>query len=271
LIALKDRFDIALACDTDHDRHGIVTRSSGLLPPNHYLAVCIDYLFAHRAKWPNTMQVGKTVVSSSMIDRVTKKRGRKLYEVPVGFKYFVEGLLHGQLGFAGEESAGSSFARMNGSVWTTDKDGIIAALLAAEITATCKKDPGELYAELAAELGDPLYCRSEAPASGEQRAELEDATAKSICVGDLAGERPVTILTNAPGDGRPIGGVKVVAASGWFAARPSGTEAIYKIYAESFKGKDHLAQIEAEAQTIVNKAFAAGDAGNAPLQLKETA
>ena len=271
LIALKDRFDIALACDTDHDRHGIVTRSSGLLPPNHYLAVCIDYLFAHRAKWPSTMQVGKTVVSSSMIDRVTKKRGRKLYEVPVGFKYFVEGLLHGQLGFAGEESAGSSFARLDGSVWTTDKDGIIAALLAAEITATCKKDPGRLYAELTGELGDPLYRRSEAPASGEQKLALEHATAKSIQVGDLAGERPVTIFTNAPGDGGPIGGVKVVARSGWFAARPSGTEAIYKIYAESFKGEDHLAKIEAQAQTIVNKAFAAGNSDHAPLQLQETA
>jgi phosphoglucomutase len=215
--------------------------------------------------------IGKTVVSSSMIDRVSKKRGRKLYEVPVGFKYFVEGLLHGQLGFAGEESAGSSFARLDGSVWTTDKDGIIAALLAAEITATCKNDPGELYAELTGELGDPLYRRSEAPASGEQKLALEHATAKSIQVGDLAGERPVTILTSAPGDGSPIGGVKVVAASGWFAARPSGTEAIYKIYAESFKGKDHLAQIEAEAQTIVNRAFAAGNSAHAPLQLQETA
>ena len=271
LIALKEKFDIALACDTDHDRHGIVTRSSGLLPPNHYLAVCIDYLFAHRAKWPSTMQVGKTVVSSSMIDRVAKKHSRKLYEVPVGFKYFVEGLLHGQLGFAGEESAGSSFARLDGSVWTTDKDGIIAALLAAEITAKCKKDPGQLYFDLTAELGNPLYRRSEAPATNEQKLALEHATAKSIQVGDLAGERPVTILTSAPGDGRPIGGVKVVAASGWFAARPSGTEAIYKIYAESFKGKDHLAQIEAEAQAMVNKAFAAGDADHAPLQLKETA
>lgn len=215
--------------------------------------------------------IGKTVVSSSMIDRVTKKCGRKLYEVPVGFKYFVEGLLHGQLGFAGEESAGSSFARLDGSVWTTDKDGIIAALLAAEITATCKNDPGELYAELTGELGDPLYRRSEAPASGEQKLALEHATAKSIQVGDLAGERPVTILTSAPGDGSPIGGVKVVAASGWFAARPSGTEAIYKIYAESFKGEDHLAKIEAQAQTIVNKAFALGKSAHAPLQLKETA
>jgi phosphoglucomutase len=271
LIALKDKFDIALACDTDHDRHGIVTRSSGLLPPNHYLAVCIDYLFAHRAKWPGAMQVGKTVVSSSIIDRVTKRRGRDLYEVPVGFKYFVQGLLHGRLGFAGEESAGSSFARMDGSVWTTDKDGIIAALLAAEITATCKKDPGELYAALAAELGDPLYRRSEAPATGKQKVALEHATAKSIHVGDLAGERPVTILTNAPGDGLAIGGVKVIAASGWFAARPSGTEAIYKIYAESFKGEDHLAQIETQAQAIVNKAFAAADSAHAPMQLKETA
>jgi phosphoglucomutase len=211
------------------------------------------------------------VVSSSIIDRVTKRRGRDLYEVPVGFKYFVQGLLHGRLGFAGEESAGSSFARMDGSVWTTDKDGIIAALLAAEITATCKKDPGELYAALAAELGDPLYRRSEAPATGKQKVALEHATAKSIHVGDLAGERPVTILTNAPGDGLAIGGVKVIAASGWFAARPSGTEAIYKIYAESFKGEDHLAQIETQAQAIVNKAFAAADSAHAPMQLKETA
>jgi phosphoglucomutase len=268
LIALKDKFDIALACDTDHDRHGIVTRSSGLLPPNHYLAVCVDYLFTHRPKWGDTMAVGKTVVSSSMIDRVAARRGRKLYEVPVGFKYFVAGLLHGNLGFAGEESAGSSFARMDGSVWTTDKDGIIATLLAAEITATCKKDPGQLYAELAGELGDSLYRRSEAPATNQQKKALEQLTAKDVKADNLAGEKPVTVLTNAPGDNNAIGGIKVVAASGWFAARPSGTEAIYKIYAESFSGKDHLAQIEAEAQEIVGKALSAK--GPVPLQLQET-
>jgi phosphoglucomutase len=270
LIALKDQFDITLACDTDHDRHGIVTGSTGLLPPNHYLAVCIDYLFAHRPNWNTAMAVGKTVVSSSMIDRVAAKRGRKLYEVPVGFKYFVEGLLHGRLGFAGEESAGSSFARMDGSVWTTDKDGIIAALLAAEITAVCKKDPGRLYADLASELGDSLYRRSEAPASSEQKEELEHIAVKDIQVDVLAGEKPITVITNAPGDGNAIGGVKVTAASGWFAARPSGTESIYKIYAESFAGKDHLARIEVEAQDIVNSVFAGANSSHATLQMQET-
>jgi phosphoglucomutase len=269
LIALKDRFDIALACDTDHDRHGVVTRSSGLLPPNHYLAVCIDYLFAHRPKWNIAMEVGKTVVSSSIIDRVAAKRGRKLYEVPVGFKYFVDGLLHGRLGFAGEESAGSSFARFDGTVWTTDKDGIVAALLAAEITAVCKKDPGQLYAELAGELGDPLYRRSEAPATSLQKKALENIDVKDIHVNVLAGEKPIIVITNAPGDGNSIGGVKVTATSGWFAARPSGTEAIYKIYAESFSGKDHLAQIEADAQAIVNTVFTAADSSHAALQLQE--
>jgi phosphoglucomutase len=269
LIALKDRFDIALACDTDHDRHGVVTRSSGLLPPNHYLAVCIDYLFAHRPKWNIAMEVGKTVVSSSIIDRVAAKRGRKLYEVPVGFKYFVDGLLHGRLGFAGEESAGSSFARIDGTVWTTDKDGIVAALLAAEITAVCKKDPGQLYAELAGELGDPLYRRSEAPATSLQKKALENIDVKDIHVNVLAGEKPIIVITNAPGDGNSIGGVKVTATSGWFAARPSGTEAIYKIYAESFSGKDHLAQIEADAQAIVNTVFTAADSSHAALQLQE--
>jgi phosphoglucomutase len=270
LIALKDQFELAIACDTDHDRHGIVTRSSGLLPPNHYLAVCVDYLFAHRSSWGKEMAVGKTVVSSSMIDRVAARRGRDLYEVPVGFKYFVDGLLHGKLGFAGEESAGASFARMNGTVWTTDKDGIIAALLAAEITAVCKKDPGEIYAGLATELGNPLYRRSEASATNEQKAALEDITAKDIHAFDLAGEKPITIMTKAPGDGNDIGGIKVVAASGWFAARPSGTEAIYKIYAESFSGKEHLALIEAEAQAIASQAF--GSAAPAPMaaQLQET-
>jgi phosphoglucomutase len=270
LIALKDQFDLAIACDTDHDRHGIVTRSSGLLPPNHYLAVCVDYLFAHRLKWGKDMAVGKTVVSSSMIDRVAAKRGRDLYEVPVGFKYFVDGLLHGKLGFAGEESAGASFARMDGTVWTTDKDGIIAALLAAEITAVCKKDPGEIYAGLATELGNPLYRRSEASATNEQKIALEHITAKNIHVFDLAGEKPITIMTKAAGDGNLIGGIKVAAASGWFAARPSGTEAIYKIYAESFGGKEHLALIEAEAQTIVNQAFTSAAPAVKTEQLQET-
>jgi phosphoglucomutase len=270
LIALKDKFDLAVACDTDHDRHGIVTRSAGLLPPNHYLAVCVDYLFTHRPGWGKDMAVGKTVVSSSMIDRVAAHRGRKLYEVPVGFKYFVDGLLHGSLGFAGEESAGSSFARMDGSVWTTDKDGIIAALLAAEITATCKKDPGALYAELSAKLGESHYRRSEAAATDEQKAALAHVTAKDIHAADLAGERPITIATTAAGDGDSIGGIKVAAASGWFAARPSGTEAIYKIYAESFSGEEHLACIEAEAQAVVNQAFASAPPTIVNRKLQET-
>jgi len=270
LIALKDKFDLAIACDTDHDRHGIVTRSVGLLPPNHYLAVCVDYLFMHRPRWGNDMAVGKTVVSSSMIDRVAARRGRKLYEVPVGFKYFVDGLLHGSLGFAGEESAGSSFARMDGSVWTTDKDGIIAALLAAEITAICKKDPGELYADLTGELGDSLYRRSEAAATNEQKAALEHITANDIHAADLAGEKPITISTKAAGDGNSIGGIKVAAANGWFAARPSGTEAIYKIYAESFSGEEHLALIEAEAQTVANQAFTSTTPATTNLVLQET-
>jgi phosphoglucomutase len=255
LIAMKDNFDVSFACDTDHDRHGIVTRSTGLLPPNHYLAVSIQYLFTNRARWGEDLAVGKTVVSSSIIDRVTAKLGRKLYEVPVGFKYFVDGLLHGSLGFAGEESAGASFLRRDGMVWTTDKDGIIAALLAAEITAKMKKDPGEIYVQLTRELGDPLYERTEAPATSVEKTMLERMTKESVQVPNLAGEKIRNILTNAPGDGQPIGGVKVMAESGWFAARPSGTEEIYKIYAESFNGKQHLQQIEAEAQVIVRKAF----------------
>jgi phosphoglucomutase len=256
LIALKDKFDVAFACDTDHDRHGIVTKSGGLLPPNHYLAVCIHYLFSNRLQWSKGATVGKTVVSSSMIDRVTAKLGRKLYEVPVGFKYFVAGLLNGDLGFGGEESAGASFLRRDGSVWTTDKDGIIAALLAAEITAKMKKDPGEIYQEFTKEFGDSLYDRTEAPATAQQRAKLEKITKQSINIPDLAGEKILAVLTNAPGDGNAIGGVKVVAENGWFAARPSGTEDIYKIYAESFSGKEHLQKIESEAQTIVDKALA---------------
>ena len=270
LIALKDKFDLALACDTDHDRHGIVTRSAGLLPPNHYLAACVDYLFLHRPQWSKELSVGKTVVSSSMIDRAAARRNRKLYEVPVGFKYFVDGLLHGRLGFAGEESAGSSFVRRDGSVWTTDKDGIIAALLAAEITAVCKKDPGELYAKLTASVGVSLYRRSQADATEQQKIALEHVTAKDIHALDLAGEKPITILTKAPGDGNPIGGIKVIAANGWFAARPSGTEAIYKIYAESFSGEQHLDLIEAEAQSVANKAFASAVPAPTAPQLQET-
>ncbi|WP_263375520.1 phosphoglucomutase (alpha-D-glucose-1,6-bisphosphate-dependent) [Granulicella aggregans] len=270
LIALKDKFDLTVACDTDHDRHGIVARSIGLLPPNHYLAVCVDYLFAHRPRWTKEMAVGKTVVSSSIIDRVAARQGRKVYEVPVGFKYFVEGLLHGRLGFAGEESAGSSFVRRDGSVWTTDKDGIIAALLAAEITAVSKRDPGELYAELARELGESLYRRSQANATDQQKIALERITASDIHTTDLAGEKPITIITKAPGDGITIGGIKVAAANGWFAARPSGTEAIYKIYAESFSGEERLALIEAEAQTVANQAFTAAMPALKTPQLQET-
>jgi len=257
LIDLKDRFEIAFGCDTDHDRHGIVTRSAGLLPPNHYLSVAIFYLFQHRPMWRRDAAVGKTVVSSQMIDRVTAKLGRRLYEVPVGFKWFVDGLLEGSLGFAGEESAGASFLRLDGNVWTTDKDGIVAALLSAEITARMGRDPGEIYRELTRELGEPAFDRVEAPATPEQKALLETLSAEQVRFKDLAGEPIYTILTSAPGDGAPIGGVKVVAESGWFAARPSGTENIYKIYAESFRGADHLRRIVEEAQTIVSDALAA--------------
>jgi len=257
LIGLKDRFDIAFACDTDHDRHGIVTRSAGLLQPNHYLSVAIYYLFQHRPKWPKTAAVGKTLVSSQMIDRVTTKLGRKLYEVPVGFKWFVEGLLDGSLGFGGEESAGASFVRLDGSVWTTDKDGIIPALLAAEITARMGRDPGEIYRELTREFGEPVYERVDAPATLEQKAILEKLSPQQAQIKNLAGEKIQTILTNAPGNGAPIGGLKVMAESGWFAARPSGTEDIYKIYAESFRGADHLKRIQEEAQMIVSDALAA--------------
>jgi len=255
LISLKDRFEIAFACDTDHDRHGIVTRSRGLLAPNHYLSVAIFYLFQHRPEWRREAAVGKTVVSSQMIDRVTAKLGRKVYEVPVGFKWFVDGLLDGSLGFGGEESAGASFVRLDGSVWTTDKDGIVPALLAAEITARMGRDPGEIYRELTREFGEPLYDRVEAPATPEQKAILEKLSPQQVQIKNLAGEKIQTILTRAPGNGAPIGGVKVVAESGWFAARPSGTENIYKIYAESFLGTDHLRRILEEAQTIVNDAL----------------
>jgi phosphoglucomutase len=256
LIGLKDRFKIAVACDTDHDRHGIVTKSAGLLPPNHYLSVAVFYLFQHRPKWSKDAAVGKTVVSSQMIDRVTARLGRKLFEAPVGFKWFVDGLLDGSLGFGGEESAGASFVRLDGSVWTTDKDGIVPALLAAEITARMDRDPGEIYSELTRQLGEPAYDRVEAPATPEQKKMLERLSPQQIHLRDLAGERIQAVLTKAPGNGAPIGGLKVMAENGWFAARPSGTEDIYKIYAESFRGKDHLHRILDEAQSIVNNAIA---------------
>jgi phosphoglucomutase len=264
LIGLKDRFQIAFACDTDHDRHGIVTRSAGLLPPNHYLSVAIFYLFQHRPKWRKEAAVGKTVVSSQMIDRVTAKLGRKLYEVPVGFKWFVDGLLDGSLGFGGEESAGASFARLDGTVWTTDKDGIVPALLAAEITARMDRDPGEIYGELTREFGEPVYDRVEAPATPEQKEILGRLSPEQVRSTDLAGEKVQAILTRAPGNGASIGGLKVAAESGWFAARPSGTENIYKIYAESFRGADHLRHILEEAQTIVSDALLASDAREKP-------
>ena len=257
LIDIKDRYDIAFACDTDHDRHGIVTRNAGLLPPNHYLSVAIFYLFQHRPKWSKSAMVGKTVVSSQMIDRITAKLGRNLYEVPVGFKWFVDGLLDGSLGFGGEESAGASFIRRDGSVWTTDKDGLVPALLAGEITARMGRDPGEIYRDLVRELGEPVYDRMEAPATAEQKTRLSKLSPRQIKSSELAGESIQSILTQAPGNGASIGGLKVVAASGWFAARPSGTEDIYKIYAESFRGEDHLRRIQSEAQTIVSTALAA--------------
>jgi len=257
LIGMKDHFDLSFACDTDHDRHGIVTKSEGLLPPNHDLCAAIFYLFQNRPNWPETAAVGKTVVSTQMIDRVTAKLGRKLFEVPVGFKWFVGGLLDGSLGFAGEESAGSVFARLDGSVWTTDKDGFVPCLLAAEITARTGHDPGELYRELTREFGEPAYDRVEALSTPEQKELLGKLSAQQVKFAELAGEKIQTVLTHAPGNAAPIGGLKVVAESGWFAARPSGTENIYKIYAESFRGADHLRRILEEAQTIVSDALAA--------------
>ena len=256
LIGLKDRFDIAFACDTDHDRHGIVAPSVGLLPANHYLAVAIHYLFGHRSGWRRDAGVGKTIVSSQMIDHVTALSGRRLYEVPVGFKWFVDGLLDGSLGFGGEESAGATFVRNDGSVWTTDKDGITLALLAAEITARMGKDPGEIYGELARRFGEPVFERIDAPATPEQKKTLGRLTPQRVRSKELAGEPIKAILTQAPGNGAPIGGLKVVAEHGWFAARPSGTENIYKVYAESFRGRDHLRAIQQQAQTIVSEALA---------------
>ncbi len=256
LIGLKDRFDIAFACDTDHDRHGVVARSTGLLPPNHYLAVSAYYLFQNRPNWGKDIAVGKTVVSSQMIDRVTAKLGRKLYEVPVGFKWFVDGLIGGSLGFVGEESAGAAFLRMNGSVWTTDKDGLIPALLAAEITARVGKDPGEVYRDLTAEFGESFSDRVDARATPAEKKLLAKLSPQQVKSKQLAGETIQSILTKAPGNGAAIGGLKVVAEKGWFAARPSGTEDIYKIYAESFRDAQHLQQLIDEAQKIVSAALA---------------
>jgi phosphoglucomutase len=252
LIAMKDRFDLSFACDTDHDRHGIVTRGMGLLPPNHYLSAAVSYLFRNRPGWREDAAVGKTMVSSAMIDRVAAKMGRKLYETPVGFKWFVQGLLDGSLGFGGEESAGASFIRINGGVWTTDKDGMAPALLAAEMTARMKRDPGDLYGVLANELGESFYDRVDAPATPAQKETLAKLPPEHVKQTGLAGEKILSVLARAPGNGASLGGLKVSAESGWFAARPSGTENIYKIYAESFRGPDHLKLILEEAQAMVD-------------------
>jgi phosphoglucomutase len=255
LVGLKDQYQVAFGNDTDADRHGIVTPSAGLMNPNHYLAVAIQYLLSHREHWPTRAVVGKTLVSSSLIDRVVNKLGRKLWEVPVGFKWFAPGLFDGSCCFGGEESAGASFLRRDGAVWTTDKDGIIMDLLAAEILARTGKDPGEHFRALADEFGLPYYTRIDAPATPEQKAKLEKLSPESVKESTLAGEPITAKLTRAPGNGAAIGGLKVVSASGWFAARPSGTEDIYKIYAESFKDESHLAAIVDEAQQIVNNAL----------------
>jgi len=255
LIGLKDKYDVAFACDTDHDRHGVVTRSGGLMEPNHYLSVLVDYLFQHRPQWSAKAAVGKTVVSTALIDRVVKRLGRQLYEVPVGFKWFSEGLFDGSLGFGCEESAGASLLRLDGSVWTTDKDGLVPALLSAEITARQGKDPGELYAQLAKELGEPFADRVEAAATPAQQAKLAKLSPDQLHSDQLAGEKIEQVLDKAPGNNAPIGGIKAISASGWFAARPSGTEAIYKIYAESFKSEEHLQSLLAEAQKIVDAAI----------------
>ena len=257
LVGLRERYDVAFACDTDHDRHGIVARSVGLMPPNHYLAVMIDYLFRHRPQWSADAAVGKTVVSSMMIDRVATRLGRRLSEVPVGFKWFVDGLFDGSLGFAGEESAGASFLRRDGTVWTTDKDGIAAALLSAEICAHSGRDPGELYRELEHELGESVAERIDAPANAAQRGKLAALSVADIGIDTLGGESILRVLDHAPGNGAPIGGIKVIAANGWFAARPSGTEDICKLYAESFLGKDHLERIIEEGQSVLDSATGA--------------
>ncbi|AEU35415.1 phosphoglucomutase (alpha-D-glucose-1,6-bisphosphate-dependent) [Granulicella mallensis] len=256
MIANKDKFDVAWACDTDHDRHGIVTRSSGLLNPNHYLAVCIQYLCTHRPHWSAQVGIGKTLVSSSIIDRVAKGLNRPMLEVPVGFKWFVDGLLEGKLGFVGEESAGATFLRRDGTVWTTDKDGLILGLLAAEMTARTGKDPGQHYNELTAKYGSPVYQRIDAAATKEEKAKLSKLSPEQVTATTLAGEPITAILTEAPGNKASIGGLKVTTENGWFAARPSGTEDVYKIYAESFHGADHLKEIQAEAKALVSSAIA---------------
>ncbi|WP_426661972.1 phosphoglucomutase (alpha-D-glucose-1,6-bisphosphate-dependent) [Rhodanobacter aciditrophus] len=255
LIGLKDQYDVAFACDTDHDRHGVVSRSAGLMEPNHYLSVLVDYLFRHRPRWSDKVAVGKTVVTTALIDRVVRRLGRTLYEVPVGFKWFAEGLFDGQLGFGCEESAGASLLRHDGSVWVTDKDGLVPALLAAEMTARMGRDPGELFDALARELGRPYANRVEAAATPAQKAKLAKLSPDQLKTDSLAGEKIVQVIDKAPGNGAPIGGIKVVSESGWFAARPSGTEAIYKIYAESFKDEAHLTSLLAEAQSVVDAAL----------------
>jgi phosphoglucomutase len=261
LIHLKDQFDVAFACDTDHDRHGIVTRSVGLMQPNQYLAVAIDYLYKNRPSWKSGTGVGKTVVSSQMIDRVAAKLGRRLYEVPVGFKWFVNGLVDGSLGFGGEESAGATFLQFDGGVWSTDKDGLIPALLSAEITARTGRDPGEAYRALTQEFGEPVFERVDAPATKAQKQILKKLAPSQVKSKELAGEKITQVLSNAPGNDAPIDGLKVLTEHGWFAARPSGTEEIYKIYAESFLGKEHLSRLIDEAQALVSECFAAAGAG----------
>ncbi len=262
LIGLKDHYDVAFACDTDHDRHGIVTRSAGLLPPNHYLSVLVHELFSRRTRWPRHAAIGKTVVSTAMIDRVAKDLGRRLFEVPVGFKWFVDGLLDASLGFGGEESAGASVLRRDGTVWTTDKDGMVPALLAGELMALARRDPGELYAALEGEFGRAVADRIEAPANAAQKKALAAITPGQVKIDTLAGEKVQAIINRAPGNDAPIGGIKVVVASGWFAARPSGTENIYKIYAESFKSDEHLRQLLGEAQSVVDAALGAASSSS---------
>ncbi len=266
MVGLKDRFDVAFASDTDADRHGIVSHSQGLLEPNHYLSVAIRYLFANRSTWPASVAVGKTLVSSSMIDRVAARLHRRLLEVPVGFKWFVEGLIDGSVGFCGEESSGATFLRRDGGVWTTDKDGLVPNLLAAEITARTGKDPGEHYRDLTAEFGTPHYTRIDAPATPEQKVSLQNLSPEAVRTSTLAGEPITAKLTTAPGNNAPIGGLKVVAANGWFAARPSGTESIYKVYAESFKDQAHLDAIVTEAQAMVRSALGSSDSSGGPRE-----
>jgi phosphoglucomutase len=255
LIALKDRYDIAAACDTDHDRHGVVAPSVGLLPANHYLAVMVEYLFGHRPGWPAAAGVGKTVVSTALIDRIARRLGRRLLEVPVGFKWFVRGLMQGELGFGGEESAGATVLRLDGRVWTTDKDGIVPALLAAEMTARQGHDPGESYRRITAELGECFAERQEGAATPEQKGRLARLTPSEVKSGEMAGEKILQVLDRAPGNGAPIGGIKAVSQSGWFAARPSGTESLYKVYAESFKSQAHLKALLSDATAIVDQAI----------------